>query len=202
MGKVLVVLYDNESPLIWPAQLGRRRDRARRRSKTYGGIIGRLYNTRLFGRRRRRSCSGGFDTMVRPGSSRKPLSERIMILAMGVVFACPIGCARNNQLPASSASPWLPPPATSSSRQLPPISDLPQSGAAIPAVPGRSFPNIQRPNWTSPGTIRQQQRRATLHDPYADNTVGPEIVGGRPREYARPPAEPVRSTLGLPYWPF
>jgi hypothetical protein len=60
-----------------------------------------------------------------------------------------------------------------------------------------AFPNIQRPNWSSPGTIKQQQRRATLHDPYADNLAGPEIVGGRPREYDRPPAEPVRSTLGL-----
>ena len=38
----------------------------------------------------------------------------------------------------------------------------------------------------SPGTVRQQQLQATFHDPYADNDLGPEIVGGRPRDFAKP----------------
>jgi hypothetical protein len=46
-----------------------------------------------------------------------------------------------------------------------------------------------------PGSLQRQQYNATLHDPYADNDAGPEIVGGRPREFQQPLAEPVRSPL-------
>jgi hypothetical protein len=49
------------------------------------------------------------------------------------------------------------------------------------------------PNLWHPGSMQQQQYSATLHDPYADNDAGPEVVGGRPRDFEKPLAEPVRS---------
>jgi len=47
-----------------------------------------------------------------------------------------------------------------------------------------------RPNFGSPGTIYQQRARAVLSDPFPNNDLGPEIVGGRPRGYDRPLSEP------------
>jgi hypothetical protein len=47
-----------------------------------------------------------------------------------------------------------------------------------------------------PGTIDQQRSRAAIHDPFPDNDIGPEVEGGRPREFQKPLAEPVRN----PYW--
>lgn len=44
-----------------------------------------------------------------------------------------------------------------------------------------------------PGPVPYQQFNATVHDPYVDQDAGPEVVGGRPREYMEPRAEPVRS---------
>jgi len=38
-----------------------------------------------------------------------------------------------------------------------------------------------------------QQREASVFDPYADNDLGPEVVGGRPRDYQKQAPEPVRS---------
>lgn len=49
----------------------------------------------------------------------------------------------------------------------------------------------------SRGSIQQQRYSATVHDPYADNEAGPEVVGGRPPGFAKPLAEPVRSR---PFW--
>lgn len=49
----------------------------------------------------------------------------------------------------------------------------------------------------SRGSVEDQRRNATVHDPYADIDAGPEIVGGRPRGYDKPLAEPVRSR---PFW--
>ncbi len=43
------------------------------------------------------------------------------------------------------------------------------------------------------GTIKQQQYDASVHDPYADEDLGPEVVGSRPRDFQKPFAEPVRS---------
>ncbi|MCA9155006.1 MAG: hypothetical protein R3C99_03735 [Pirellulaceae bacterium] len=45
-----------------------------------------------------------------------------------------------------------------------------------------------------PGTAQQQRYSATLHDPYPDNDLGPEVVGGRPRDFQQPRAEAVRNT--------
>ena len=51
-----------------------------------------------------------------------------------------------------------------------------------------------------PGTMRQQQLSATVHDPYAGTDIGPEVVGGRPRDYQKPLAEPVRSRFVWDNW--
>jgi hypothetical protein len=50
-----------------------------------------------------------------------------------------------------------------------------------------------RPLLAPPGTVQQQQYSASVHDPYADNDAGPDVVGSRPREFQRPLAEPVRN---------
>ncbi len=42
------------------------------------------------------------------------------------------------------------------------------------------------------GTIERQKARAAVHDPYPLNDIGPEVVGGRPREFYNPQAEVVR----------
>ena len=43
------------------------------------------------------------------------------------------------------------------------------------------------------GPLSYQRQNAILHDPYFDNDLGPEVVGGRPREFQKPLPEPVRS---------
>jgi hypothetical protein len=54
----------------------------------------------------------------------------------------------------------------------------------------RGYSNpFQRP----PGTLQQQRLGATVHDPYTDQEAGPEVVGGRPRDFQKAQAEPVRS---------
>lgn len=55
-----------------------------------------------------------------------------------------------------------------------------------------------RPGWgfaTGQGTTERQKSRAVIHDPYPLNDIGPEVVGGRPREYFNPQAEPVRQNV-------
>lgn len=42
------------------------------------------------------------------------------------------------------------------------------------------------------GSTNRQTARAAVHDPFPQNDIGPEVVGGRPREFASPQAEPVR----------
>lgn len=55
---------------------------------------------------------------------------------------------------------------------------------------------LKRPSWWNPGTAQQQQMQATQHDPYAYNDIAPEVVGGRPRDYARQTPEAVRNDDG------
>ncbi len=53
-----------------------------------------------------------------------------------------------------------------------------------------------RRSWGFPGgqgTVERQKARATIHDPYPLNDIGPEVVGGRPREFFNPQAEAVRN---------
>lgn len=54
----------------------------------------------------------------------------------------------------------------------------------------------QRPRaWGFPGgqgTIDRQKARASVHDPYPLNDIGPEVIGGRPREFMIPRSEAAR----------
>ena len=105
------------------------------------------------------------------------------------------------------SNPWANPagpPAT-----LPPPQGVPGALPSVPALPPSTDPlappSAAAPsaNWSNPGTMSQQQQRATVFDPYADNTAGPEIVGGRPREFQKPLAEPVRARgFRDTRWPF
>lgn len=42
---------------------------------------------------------------------------------------------------------------------------------------------VKYPNLFNPGTIRQQRYEAAIWDPYPDSSIGPAVVGARPREY-------------------
>ena len=59
---------------------------------------------------------------------------------------------------------------------------------------------VSLPSIRHPGTESYQRNQATLHDPYSDNDVAPEVVGGRPREFQKPLAEPVRNQLYHDSW--
>ena len=48
------------------------------------------------------------------------------------------------------------------------------------------------PNWFHPGPAEYQQSQAQQFDPYPENEPGPQIVGARPLEYDKPPAEDLR----------
>ena len=50
------------------------------------------------------------------------------------------------------------------------------------------------------GTMQNQQREASVFDPYTDNDLGPEVVGGRPRDFQKPAPEPVRSRWFSGFW--
>jgi hypothetical protein len=55
-----------------------------------------------------------------------------------------------------------------------------------------------RPGWGthgSQGTIDRQKARAVVHDPFPLNDIGPEVVGGRPREFFNPQPEATRQQL-------
>ena len=59
------------------------------------------------------------------------------------------------------------------------------------------------PNLGQPGHRDVQRQRAVVHDPFPDNEAGPEIVGGRPRNFDRPLPEPVRNrAFSDGWWPF
>lgn len=45
------------------------------------------------------------------------------------------------------------------------------------------------------GSVERQKARAVVVDPYPLNDIGPEVVGGRPREFANPLAEASRNEL-------
>lgn len=47
--------------------------------------------------------------------------------------------------------------------------------------------------WWHPGRTQEQRVRASVHDPYSDQDLGPEVVGGRPREFQNQYPEAVRN---------
>ncbi len=59
-------------------------------------------------------------------------------------------------------------------------------------------PTIRYPRLASPGTAPLQRYNAEQFDPYPQNDVGPEIVGGRPLDYAMPISEVSRSRQSMP----
>ncbi len=54
------------------------------------------------------------------------------------------------------------------------------------------------PDFSHPGWAHEQRNDAVAHDPYPVDDAGPEIVGGRPREYQRPLNEVERARLTAP----
>jgi hypothetical protein len=52
-----------------------------------------------------------------------------------------------------------------------------------------------RQSFAHPGPAAYQRAQAVQHDPYVLNDVGPEVVGGRPREYMIPVNEVERARL-------
>lgn len=63
-----------------------------------------------------------------------------------------------------------------------------------------SILGLSRPQWFQPGSLDYQRNTASLHDPFPDNDVAPEVVGGRPREFQKPLAEPVRNRWQSDSW--
>jgi hypothetical protein len=53
--------------------------------------------------------------------------------------------------------------------------------------------NVTMPQLFRPGHGREQQLRATFHDPYGNTNMGPEILGGRPIDYLQPRPQPVQT---------
>ncbi len=62
-------------------------------------------------------------------------------------------------------------------------------------------PTIRQPQLLHPGPAPFQRNNAEQFDPYPANDVGPEIVGGRPPDYAIPPNEVERARQGMPNGP-
>jgi predicted small lipoprotein YifL len=54
---------------------------------------------------------------------------------------------------------------------------------------------MKRPFERPPGNVDAQRQEAARHDPYVDNDAGPEVVGGRPRDFNKPWAEPKRNRV-------
>lgn len=52
------------------------------------------------------------------------------------------------------------------------------------------FPDLLHPGWAN-----QQRQAAVEYDPYPLSDVGPEVVGGRPREYQQPVNEVERARM-------
>jgi len=49
--------------------------------------------------------------------------------------------------------------------------------------------------WNRPGSMPQQQSRASLYDPFPDNRMGPSTPELRPREFSQPLPEPEKAQL-------
>lgn len=55
-----------------------------------------------------------------------------------------------------------------------------------------------RSRWGLPwgqGSTDRQKARAAVHDPFPLNDIGPEVIGGRPREYYNPEPEAARNQI-------
>jgi len=63
-------------------------------------------------------------------------------------------------------------------------------------------PTLRRPQLLHPGPAGFQRNNALLFDPYPSDDLGPEIVGGRPRGFQKPPQEITRSRQQSPLAPW
>jgi len=63
-------------------------------------------------------------------------------------------------------------------------------------------PTVRKPRLRSPGPAWYQRANAEEFDPYPQNDMGPEIVGGRPRGFQKPRSEVERSRQQLPVGPW
>lgn len=52
--------------------------------------------------------------------------------------------------------------------------------------------NLSRPNWLNPGPSQYQRQQAQHFDPYPEFANGPDVTGGRPRDFQRPIDTPKR----------
>jgi len=57
--------------------------------------------------------------------------------------------------------------------------------------------SLAPPSFSNPGPAEYQQSRALRFDPYPEVEPGPAIVGARPLEYQKPPAEVLRARWWL-----
>jgi len=58
---------------------------------------------------------------------------------------------------------------------------------------GGCSPDVRKPRLIGPGPAWYQRANAEQFDPYPQNDMGPEIVGGRPLDFQKPPDEVVRA---------
>ena len=105
--------------------------------------------------------------------------------------------------PASAANPALPPPMAPSAPGVTTVPPTTPPGVVVPNVTAPvPSAGVQGPNWNNPGTLQQQRQQANVFDPFANNEVGPEIVGGRPRDFQKPMSVAVRAQFSSPRNPF
>ncbi len=67
---------------------------------------------------------------------------------------------------------------------------------------GACSPTVRRPQLLHPGPAWYQRANAEQYDPYPLNDVGPEIVGGRPIDFQKPPDEVTRARQQQPLGPW
>ncbi len=61
--------------------------------------------------------------------------------------------------------------------------------------------NLARPRWFFPGDMQTQQSRATVHDPYGQPNLGPDVSDQvRPREFDRPAPQAVQAQPDARFW--
>ncbi len=67
----------------------------------------------------------------------------------------------------------------------------------VTTIAGCQNPMIDAMRWSAQGqgSIDRQKARAVAFDPFPLNDLGPEVVGGRPREFANPLPEAQRNEL-------
>lgn len=54
---------------------------------------------------------------------------------------------------------------------------------------------IKYPRLFNPGDIRTQRYEAAIWDPYPDSSIGPAVIGARPREYMQQVPQAERSRI-------